>query len=407
MKVRQKAWEILIAVFIHGKYANLIMRSALDDLSVKDKALVTQIVYGTIRNYRLLFYQFADLYHKEPDYRIKLLLALSGYQLFFLEKVPEYAIINEAVDLAKGYKSGAFANLVNALLRAILRRGIKQPQQWGWRYSFPDFIVELIEKQYDENLLLSFLQASNENSFVSLRANSLKITTAELLRDERFILVERQTLRYQGDIFASAYYKKGEVVVQDASSQIAAQWLNPQAGDRVLDVCAAPGTKTSQLAQMMNDQGRITAVDIHPHRLALLEKEMRRQGISIVETLALDAVKLAEVFPAASFKAILLDAPCSGLGVLKGKPEIKLHLKPQDLVTLQELQKSLLSAVATLLQIKGKLVYSTCSLNLKENQRQIAEFLRQHKNYELQRAQTIWPNNVHDGFYIAELLRVY
>ena len=405
MKARKLVWDIIIGVFIEGKYAGLMLKEKLNDLNEADKGLVTEIVYGTLRNYRFLFSQFEHLLERKVDLRIKLLLAFSVYQLIYLDRVPHYAIINEAVDLAKTYKKAAFAGLVNAVLRNFMRLGKKAANDAAIRYSCPDHIVALLKKQYGDDLAQAFLKAGIQPAVTVLRANELKTTTGKLLNDPDFYLWEETSLRYRKDIFTSAYFRDGLVVIQDPSSQIVAKWVDPQDGEKILDVCAAPGTKTSQMAAMMKNSGSIVALDIHEQRLDLLEQAMKQLGVKNVETKVMDAKEADKHFPDKSFDQILVDAPCSGLGVLKRKPEIKIRLKSEDLDSLVELQKGILNGVADLLKIGGKLTYSTCTVNLAENQRQIENFLSENKNYHLLRQNTIWPNNSHDGFYLASLLR--
>ena len=405
MNARKQAWEILNGVFIDGKYANLVMRSSLKMLAENDKALVTQIVYGTIRNYRWLFYQFEDLWKREPDYQIRILLAMSVYQLFFLDKVPDYAIINEAVELAKTYKNGAFTSLVNALLRAIQKRGLQDSDRESIIYSYPDFIVKLLRSQYGNQLTTAFMKAGNQNAQVTMSANTIKTTTRDLLKDEAFSCDSSGMLKYDGDVFSSRYFKEGEVLIQDYSASQVVKLLAPKPGNTVLDICAAPGTKTAQMAGMMNNTGKITAVDIHEHRVRLLDEAMEKLGVKIVESLVKDGRQAAQCFTADSFDRILFDAPCSGLGVLKQKPEIKLRLKPEDFAELILLQRDIFKGIAGLLKSGGTLCYSTCTLNLNENQKQVAWFLKEYPNYRLNKNRTIWPNNVHDGFYMAQLLR--
>jgi len=405
MKARRLAWDIICDVFIEGKYAGLSLKEKLTKVAEVDKGLVTEIVYGTLRNYRFLFFQFEHLLERKVDLKIKLLLALSIYQLMYLDRVPSYAVINEAVDLAKTYKKAAFSGLVNAVFRNFIRLGSKAVTEPAIRYSFPDHIVDLINKQYNEDLTLAFLKAGNQPTVTVLRANELKTSTKRLLRDPEFYIWEDEALRYRRDIFNSSYFKDGLVVVQDAGSQAVAKWMEPKAGERILDVCAAPGTKTAQMAALMQNSGKIIALDIHEHRLALLTQAMDVLGVKIVETAVLDAREASNHYQKESFDQILVDAPCSGLGVLKGKPEIKIRLKSEDMDSMVGLQRDILSGVADLLKVGGKLTYSTCTLNLNENQNQVKDFLASHENYELIKQRTIWPNNRHDGFYLASLLR--
>lgn len=405
MNARLLAYQILSGVFLERQYANLLLRQKLTDVNDLDKSLVTQIVYGTIQYQRYLRFQYQDFVKHKLDERTLILLDMSVYQMVFLDKVPAYAAVNEAVDISKQFHTSA---IVNGILRNFLRRGVLACDNIAIAYSFPDWIVKLFVSQYGREVAVDILKASNQSSRVMLRYNRLKVLKEDLLKDSNFSEGNStDEVVYRGNILTTDYFKKGEVIIQDSSSQEVALVLDPKSGDKVLDVCAAPGTKTSHIAGLMNNQGEIIALDINRTRLDLLEKSLTRLGVECVKTMVLDAKLTNKNFEANSFDRILVDAPCSGLGVLKRKPEIKYFVTPKSMDELVTLQKEILAGVVGLLKIGGRLVYSTCTLNQKENQKQIANFIETYPEYQLETEKVIFPDEKNgDGFYIASLIRV-
>lgn len=404
MSARLSALEILAAVVQKHQYANLLLRHQLADLNDADKRLTTQIVYGTIQNYRYLRFQYQDYVQHKMNVRLKIIIDMSIYQLFFLDKVPPYAIVNEAVNLAKPYHG---EKVVNGILRNVIARGEIKSSDIGIIYSFPEWIVELFSSQYGEEATKKIFAASNKASKVSLRYNQLKTTKELLAKDPLFEFVrDTDQLYYRGNIITTDYWKNGQVVIQDGSSQFVALTVNPQAGEKILDACAAPGTKTTHMASIMANNGEIVALDIHPHRLELLKQAMKKTGATCIVPLLIDAKDIAQHYSNEYFDKILVDAPCSGLGVLRRKPEIKLFLTPKAIDQLEIVQMDILLGVAKLLRIGGKLIYSTCTLNQKENQKLMRKFIVAHPDYQLISEKVIFPyEGDDDGFYIATLIR--
>ncbi len=405
--MRKIVWEILVEVFVNRQYSNLLLRKRLEDLSDVDKGLATTIVYGTIQNYRYLNYQFSGLVKANLDKEISVLLMMSIYQFYFLDKVPDYSVVDEAVKIAKDYKQGGYKNLVNAVLRNVLRQKELKSDDLGIKYSFPSYLVKMFESQYGREKTIEILENSNKPSSINLRYNPLKISDSELLKDPKMSLVNRMQVKYDGNILKTLYLKKGQIVIQDESSQEVAYFVEPSKNDRIYDMCAAPGTKTSQIAALMENQGEIIAGDVHQHRVELMDGAFERLGIKNVKTMMLDGTKAVEQFGEKYFDKVLIDAPCSGLGVLRRKPEIKVFINPKNIDELVSIQAQLLEVGSKLVKDGGYLIYSTCTLNTKENQRQLSNFLEKHPEYIMEKEkEIIIGDNDGDGFYIARLKRV-
>ena len=371
--VRETAFEILKKVMLHSEYASLNMRYGDYGLNEKDQALLTQIVYGTIRNYRYARYQW-ELYvdRRVPD-DVAVLLDCATYQLILLDRLPAYAVVNETVAIAKKEFSG-YAGLVNAVLRKVADKGataVKADddyEKFAIETSHPGWLVKMWHAQYGDRFTEDLCWENLKDGRVELRVNTLKTTVEELLEDPKFSrCADSDALVYDGNIFATDYFKNDLIIVQSCSSQMAVEALDPQ-------------------------------------RVELIERALKKYGITCVRTVCEDSRTLHTKMPLYYFDKVLLDAPCSGLGTLKHKPEIKLNIRPEDIDELTRLQSQLLDSAALMVKENGILVYSTCTLNTKENDRQIRMFLRQHSEFELISEKTVKPDSQHyDGFYISKL----
>ncbi|MBR2546186.1 MAG: 16S rRNA (cytosine(967)-C(5))-methyltransferase RsmB [Erysipelotrichaceae bacterium] len=408
--VRKKAFEILKDVMLHNEYASLNMRYGGYDLNEKDQGLLTQIVYGTIRNYRYVRYQW-ELYvdRKVPD-EIAVLLDGATYQLILLDKLPAYAVVNETVAIAKDEYPN-YAGFVNAVLRRIADKGAQaikgddEVDKFAIETSHPTWLVRMWNAQYGEEICDSICWENLKDGRVELAVNTLLTTADKLLEDERFHrTAEGNALIYDGNIFASEYFKNNLVYVQSESSQQAVEILDPKPKERILDMCRAPGTKTVQIAMKTGNDANIYSIDVYPQRVELIENALKKYGITCVTTMCEDSRTLHTKIPLYYYDKVLLDAPCSGLGTLKHKPEIKMSIKPEDIDEIVRLQSQLLDSAALMVKAGGCLVYSTCTLNTKENEKQIRMFLSQHTQFELVEEKTIIPDGTHyDGFYISKL----
>jgi len=408
MNVREVAYKCLYQIIIEGQYANLVLRNNDDVLSNVDRSLLSKIVYGTIRNYDFLSYQAAKFY-KSENKKIDILINMAIYQILLLEKVPNYACVNEMVEISKKVKGGHFTSLVNAVLRKVCDYGLieinetDELKKLSIQYSMPYWLTNLFFKQYGKEKCLEILQESSKEATVSLRCNTLKTTVEYLLQDEKFHLGKLDgCLYYDGNILETDYYKDNLVYIQNASSQLAVLTLNPIDNSKVLDMCAAPGTKSIQIGMMMHNTGIVKACELHEHRCRLIENNIRRYGLTNIKTVCVDSTQYQDE----PFDYILLDAPCSGLGTLKHKPDIKCRIQPSDIDEIVNIQKELLDNAVALLKDNGTLVYSTCTLNKKENEKQIESFLLRHPEFEVIENRTIWHTDYDsDGFYVCKLVK--
>lgn len=411
---RQHAYHILNQYFLDDSYLNLSLNECLKDsqMSRQDKDLCTTIVYGTIQNLLYLQYQLEPyIQGKRVKRKIKTILLMSLYQMIFLDKIPEYAIINEAVSLAKkeNYHAGQF---VNGVLRNLKRNPLRSYDQLSEKEklsietSHPLWMINMFEKQYGLEKTIKICQEDNEVPSRSARVNTLKTTREELLNDNNFIKSElsKDGLLYQkGNIAQSEAFQKGYVTIQDESSQLVAPLLDVQDNDYVLDMCGAPGSKTTHLAMLMHNSGKIEVYDLYEHKIKLIEQNCQRLGVKNVQAHVYDATKLDELYPAETFDRILLDAPCSGLGVLKRKPEIKYH-DSRVMDELIPIQTKLLEKAYYLLKNNGTMVYSTCTINKKENDFMIKQFIDKHADMTILQQKTILNYEYHsDGFFMCKM----
>lgn len=414
MNVREKTWQLLCEICLDKQYSNLLLRHQLQDLQISDRAWITQVVYGTLQNYRYVRYMWEDLVKKAPDEKTCILLDMSVYQLFYMDKVPAYAVVNEAVDIVKKHRK-SYANLVNAVLQNVIRRGKRKvsgtdDEVLAITTSHPLWLIKMWNAQYGNDVCQKICHYNMKTQGPMARVNTLKTTKETLLKaDSGFTqgTLCEDALRYHGgNLAATSFYQNGEIAIQDEASQMVAIWLDAKPGECILDVCSAPGTKTTHIAQCMKNEGSIIAGDIHKHRVKLIEESAKRLGITIIQPIMMDATKLQEV-ETCIFDRILCDVPCSGYGVLGRKSDIKYHMQSNDMDTLIPLQQAILEKASEKLKAGGILVYSTCTLNKKENEKQIEQFLKSHGEFQLVCEQTIFPYKYDcDGFYMAKLIRL-
>lgn len=413
MKARAFAYQALKKICLERIYSNLYLRKELYQVEEVDRPLATQIIYGTLQHARYCRYQWEKDVHKKVSEEIGILLDMSVYQLLYMDKIPTYAILYDAVELAKQQQGQKMGNLVNALLRNVMRRKHRPIegdtlQILALETSHPDWIVKMWNAQYGEGITNKICRSNLEMKPQAARVNTLRCCKEELLQDPLFKDVKEveDALIYLGGSLASTtYYQEGKVIIQDVASQMVARVLDPRPKERVLDVCAAPGTKSTHIAQLMKDQGEIICGDIHEHRVALIQEGVQRLGLKSVHPIVMDATKLDGI--EGMFDRILCDVPCSGYGVLARKSDIKYHMKSEDMDTLIPLQQEILCRAAQFLKPQGILVYATCTLNKKENEKQVEKFLQNHPYFTCVSQRTVFPYEFHsDGFYMAKLQRI-
>lgn len=432
--VRDAALTILLAVDKNQAYSNLLLHQTIEKYNIepKDRALLTEITYGTIQHKYTLDYYLQPFVRGKLDLWVRWLLRLSVYQINYLSRIPEHAIVHEAVEIAKRRGHKGIASTVNGILRSILREGvpsvkeIKNPiERLSIETSHPLWLVEHFIENYGMDKTIEMLHENNEPPNQSVRVNTLKCTVDEAfqsLKDEGLEVIKSNIIPeclyvLGGQASRTKSYERGYITIQDESSMVPVNVLNPQSGWNVLDMCAAPGGKTTQIAEKMKNKGTIIATDIHVHKLKLIEQTSERLGINIIKTALVDGKKATETFEMESFDGILVDAPCSGLGVMRRKPDIKYTKRKEDFEKLHEIQIQLLKNAAFLLKKGGRLVYSTCTVNVDENERTVKQFLTDHPEMILEPIQNvseklmekqqnnmlqIFPQDFHsDGFFIA------
>ncbi|MFY0544476.1 16S rRNA (cytosine(967)-C(5))-methyltransferase RsmB [Brevibacillus sp. H7] len=398
---REIALDVLNRVEEHKSYSNLELKHVLDrtPLSAPDAGLVTELVYGTIQRQGTLDFVLAQFVGgKKLQPWVRNLLRLSLYQIRFLDRIPDRAAVHEAVEIAKRKGHQGIASMVNGVLRNVLR----QPDVWeklpdgdvvkrlAVAESHPEWLVREWIRVYGEETTRAICQSNNRAPHTSVRVNSLKTTRDRLLFEvqQKFPGARASELSPDGIILAgghaagTAWFRDGYFTVQDESSMLVAPALGVQPGMSVLDACAAPGGKTTHLAERMQNRGRIVASDVHPHKRDLIAQSADRLGITIIEPIVSDALDLPDK-NLGTFDRILLDAPCSGFGVIRRKPDLKWNKTLQDVKEIADLQLRLLTRVASLLAPGGCLVYSTCTIEPEENQQIVRRFVSEHPEYEL------------------------
>ena len=413
-KMRKTAVEVIYKYLVEGCYLNIELNHVLNQskLSRQDKDLLTQIVYGTIQNKLFLEYQMAPFRKGKIKKYEQAVLLMSLYQIYFLDRIPSYAIINDAVEIVKQKRGMATSKMINAILRNCIRQGkrdlkdLDKLEKLSIETSTPLWLVKMWNKQLGFEKTKKACFASLEKPTLAARINTLKATKADLLADENWqegYLSEDALLYKQGNIAHLDEFKEGKVTIQDESSQLVARMLNPQKGSQVLDMCGAPGSKTTHLAAIMENTGHIDVYDLYEHKGKLIQNNLDRLGVTNTTVHVGDSTKLNEIYSKESFDHILLDGPCSGLGVIARKPEIK-YQDPQNMDEIIQLQAKLLDVAYLLLKKGGTMTYSTCTVNKKENELQVQKFITAHPDIKKIEEKLILPGEYHsDGFYICKL----
>lgn len=411
---RKTALHVLMKYIEDDSYLNISLNHALihSSLSTKDKDLVTNIVYGTVQNKIYLNYLLEPFIEgKKVHRKIHMILLMSIYQFVFLTKIPDFAIVSEAVELAsiRERNNGRF---VNAILRSFIKTPLRSLDdlddinKLAIETSHPEWLVRLLCSQYDFNEATLICKSNNAIPLRVGRVNTLKTSVSDILKDDSFTsgnISDVAVCLDKGNIANTKYYQDGLLTIQDESSQLVGPFLSPDKNSKVLDMCCAPGSKTAHLSAIMENTGEVVACDLFEHKMNLVKNNLSRLGVSNVTCHVGDSTKLNTVFEKETFDAILLDAPCSGLGVMKRKPEIKYH-DSGVMDKLIPLQTELLENAYILLKKGGKMVYSTCTINKKENEKMIQSFLSNHPDMEVIAQRLVLPYEFDsDGFYMCKL----
>ncbi len=420
---RETTLLTLYEIEYENAYSNMALKSALrGDMDSRDKAFVTQLVYGVIRRKLTLDYiisRYSKVKLKKLSKYVLLILRLGVYQLYFTDKIPESAAVNESVRLAKKYcaKSSGF---VNGILHSVIRgkQTLEYPKErtayLSVKHSFPEEMVKYFE-QFD--FCEELLESLNSEPRTTIRLNRLKCGELTDIKTEICPLYEYARYVERTDIAALKDYKDGKFIAQDVAAMMASEALSPKPGEFCIDVCAAPGGKTTHLAELMENNGRVIAFDIHPHKVDIINKNAQRMGLSIIRAECGDATVLRKDL-CGKVDKVLADVPCSGLGIIRRKPDIKWN--KDDISELPELQMKILENAASYLKVGGELVYSTCTLSKEENEGVICEFVKKHTDFEFVKIElpgslmrenegyiTLYPNiDGTDGFFISKIKRV-
>ena len=397
--VRDAALTILLAVDKNQAYSNLLLHQTIEKykLDVKDRGLLTEITYGTLQHKITLDYYLEPFIRGKVDLWVRWLLRMSLYQMHYLSRIPAHAAVNEAVEIAKRRGHKGIASMVNGILRSILREGVRSTadiedsvERLAIETSHPQWLVERWVESYGYEETADMLRENNIPPVQTVRVKTTKATVENVLTtlEREGVKAVRSEVMPEcihlqtGQAARTAAFKHGLITIQDESSMLPANVLNPQPGMKVLDMCAAPGGKTTHLAEKMQNEGSILAMDLHPHKLDLIDENTARLGLEIVQTAPIDGRKAASFLPKESFDAVLVDAPCSGLGVMRRKPDIKYTKREEDLESLQTIQLAILDNAAQVLKPGGRLVYSTCTVDKRENEGTVEAFLSQHPEME-------------------------
>lgn len=421
---REIALEVLLAVERGGAYANQALHKALEKYrpGKLDRAFATELTYGTLRTLNTLDWylgHFIPHSVKAQAPEVRNVLRLGAYQILFMDRVPDFAAVHEAVEMARRYGHPGSAKFVNGVLRNLVRKkdeivfpALEEDAvgHISLRYSHPAWLVRLWINQFGVEETIELCLANNRPAPNTVRTNTLKITRAELIQKLREAGVDavETALAPEGLHIEGFYaigelqaYRQGLFQVQDESSMLAAHALSPEENSLVIDMAAAPGGKTTHLAQLMRNTGEIIAFDLYPHKLKLIEDNCRRLGVKNVHPRLGDARRPpVELEEKADY--VLLDAPCSGLGVLRRRPDLRWVKSEDDIGRLVELQADMLAGAARCVRPGGVLVYSTCTLTLEENQHQIETFLRSHPQFYLESMTGLLPPAVDSDGTLAQ-----
>lgn len=400
--VRAHALDVLVKVGDNGAFSHLLIDQTLksNDLESRDQGLFTELVYGTLNRKLTLAYdldQFVKKTNKLQSW-VKWLLYLSFYQLKYLDKVPDHAVVNEAVELAKKRGHQGIVKLVNGVLRQALRQGFPsydeiepETKRLSIETSTPEWLIERWIDSYGLEKAEQIAKAQLIKADKSVRVNPLKMSRDEVkqhLAEDGFAVEDspfssKGLIINDGNILKHRFFEDGIVTIQDQTSMLVGEMMAVKEGQTILDSCSAPGGKSTDLAERLSNTGRVYSYDLHGKKTSLVEKKAAQLGLINMKTKAMDARKLDQVFEPKTFDRILIDAPCSGFGVIRTKPDIKYTKTSEDVLNLSMIQFDMLSTIMPLLKEDGKLIYSTCTIDPTENEALVAEFLSGQTRYEV------------------------
>ena len=443
-EARETALQVLLDVDKREAYANLALGAVLARYQPEklDRAFTTELVYGTLRALNTLDWALGN-YLRRPisglSPVVRNILRLGAYQLLYMDRVPDSAAVNESAILARRYGHAGIVKFVNGVLRNLARGKENLPYpdpeldpvlSIALRHSHPEWLVRLWLEELGYDATVALCRSNNLSAPNSVRVNSLKTTSTELIELLAGMGIHAEQGRYAEDcLYLSGFIALGELApfkdglfqVQDESSILVGQAVSPRPGTRVIDVASAPGGKATHLAQLMQNRGEILALDIHEHKIGLIKENCRRLGVAIVKTLLADARTLPEKYSGLA-DCVLVDAPCSGLGVLRRRPDARWRKSREQIQELTVLQSQILKAASAVIKPGGVLVYSTCTITREENYGQVMNFLAAHPEFNLESIAGLVPESLDyagtlqqgylqilphlhglDGFFIARL----
>ena len=430
MNVKQVAIN-LISQVDKGAYSNIALNETFKTLNInsKEKAFMTEIFYGVIRNKKFLDY-IIDIYTKDIRKEwIRNLLRISIYQITFMDS-DDKGVVWEATELAKKYSIG-ISKFINGTLRNYLRnkdselKKLNDEKNYDVLYSIPKWFCDVLEKQYGNENLKQAITSLKKIPYLSVRVNKLKYSEEEFeefLKEKDIQIIKKvDTVYYvnSGLIINSEEFKAGKIIAQDASSYLAARNLGVMPNELVLDICAAPGGKTAVLAEEMKNSGEVIAIDIHQHKIKLIDTNMKKLEINIVKAIVMDARNVNK--QGRKFDKILVDVPCSGYGVIRKKPEILYSKNRENIEELAKLQLEILNSAADILKDGGELIYSTCTITDEENTNNIEKFLKEREEFKVEKLYILenvsgdydklggfcinYKEEIMDNFYIIKLVK--
>lgn len=429
INVRELILDVLLEITKNGEYSHIAIKNTLDKyqyLEKQERSFLTRVCEGTLENMILIDYiinQFSKVKVNKMKPVIRCILRSSVYELKFMDSVPVSATCNEAVKLAqkkgfhnlKGFVNGVLRNISRNLEQISMPDETKEFVKWlSVKYSIPEWLIEKWQKQYDKAQLEEIFQAFLEKSATSIRVNTEKTTKEALVKEleaENITVMDNEevpnALYIDGYDFLSGItaFQEGKFYVQDLSSMLVSLWAQPKEGAQVIDVCAAPGGKSIHMAELLHGTGMVEARDLTEYKVSLIEENIERCGLKNIRAKQADA-RILEKDSMKTADIVIADLPCSGLGVIGKKPDIKYKMSEEKCAQLAALQREILHTVQNYVKSGGVFMYSTCTINPQENEENVQWFLKEHADFELERQQQILPKKgKNDGFFLARMVR--
>lgn len=440
MRAREIGFKVLYDIEKNNNYSNISINKHFKDLDIKDidRGLATELIYGVIENKYYLDYiinKLSKIKTKKMSAYVKILLRMGIYQILFLDSVSDYAAVNETVNLVKKYDKRS-SGFVNAILRNVIRgkdniKTIEEKDKLKYlsiKYSYNPWIIKNCIEKFGIEFTEDLLEANSEKPSIYIRVNTLKIDRDTLMKQLEDLDVKcykvsgiEEAIRVENlkNIENNKLFKEGLFTIQDISSMLVGKVINPSENSKVIDVCSAPGGKSTHLATLMKNTGNVVSRDIFEHKLKLIKSSVDRLGLKNIEVEKFDATRL-DNNSIEKFDYVLADVPCSGMGIIRRKPEIK-YKEEKEIKDITIIQKKILDNASRYVKIGGIIVYSTCTIFDTENIDIVKKFIEENENFELVKIDEvnvdlenqekgylkIYPN-IHgmDGFFIAKLKRI-